>query len=64
MGNTLWSNRHDATLGRNRTKRPKTFKTSEAAHAWAKKHGISKYDVENMRPASTKYHKFRVVAQK
>lgn len=63
MGNTLWSNRHDATLGRNRTKRPKTFKTSEAAHAWAKKQGISKYVVENMRPASTKHKKFRVVKE-
>lgn len=63
MGNTLWSNRHDATLGRNRTKRPKTFKTSEAAHAWAKKQGISKYAVQNMHPSRTKYHKFRVVAQ-
>lgn len=26
--------------GRNRKKRPKTFKTEESAHAWALKHGL------------------------
>lgn len=63
MSNTLWSNRHDATLGRNRAKRPKTFKTEASANAWAKKQGIAKYTVQNMHPASTKNKKFRVIAQ-
>ncbi len=64
MGNTLWSNRHDKTIGRNRTKRPKTFKTSEAAHVWAKKQGIKSYDAVDMHPSATTYHKFRVLVKK
>ena len=61
MGTILWSKRHDAVLGRNRAKRPKTFKTEESAITWAKKHNVAKYHVENMHPASMKHKKFRVL---
>ncbi len=61
MGNLLWSKRYNPRLGRNRAKRPKTFKTEEVAHAWAKKQGIKKYHLENLRPHCAKRKKIRVV---
>ncbi len=47
-------------VSRFRKKRPKTFKSVEAAHAWAKANNIKDYTLRNMRPDSAKEKKIRV----
>ncbi len=47
--------------GRDRTKRPKTFKSAEAAKKWAETQKISKYGVVQMRSGLSK--KFKVVSE-
>ncbi len=47
----------------NREGRPKTFKSEEAAKAWAKKNGIEKFTVENLRSSEAKVGKYRIVEQ-
>ncbi|RME78242.1 hypothetical protein D6774_01805 [Candidatus Woesearchaeota archaeon] len=48
-------------ISRHRSKRPKTFKTEEAAHAWAKANGIEKYTLKNLKFDSANSKKIRVV---
>ena len=58
--------RHDRDLRfrktRNKTaSRPKTFKTEEAAHAYAKSQGIKDYSLENLKSSEAKTKKLRIV---
>lgn len=46
--------------GRNRKPRPKTFKSEEAANAWAKKQDYKKYILINLKSAESKTKKIRV----
>ena len=46
---------------RRRKARPKTFKSEEAANAYAKANSIAKYSLENMRLASASEKKVRIV---
>ena len=63
MGSTLYKERYLQRLGRDRKKRPKTFKSAELAKAWAEANGIKSYDLVDLRPAGSKDHKIRVVAK-
>lgn len=47
--------------GRDRKKRPKTFKTADAAKKWAETQKISKYTVKQLRIGLSK--KFKVVLE-
>ena len=47
--------------GRNRTNRPKTFKSEDAAKAWAKDNGIAKFEIEDLSMPSSKTRKLRLV---
>lgn len=47
----------------NRQTRPKTFKSEEAATAWAKANGIEKFSIENLRSSEAKVGKYRIVEQ-
>lgn len=49
---------------RNRAQRPRTFKTEEAANAWAKQKGVSSYRLENMKNEDSKQKKLRIVTVK
>ncbi len=40
MSSLLYSKRHNSRLGRNRRKRPKTYRTEEAAKKAAKEKGL------------------------
>ena len=60
MGSTFYSNRLDQRAGRRRKKRPKTFKSAEAAKKWAEANKISKYDLVNMRAETRKQKKIRL----
>ena len=46
---------------RYRKKRPKTFKSEEAARAWAERQGIKNYKLVNLRSPEAKDKKIRVV---
>lgn len=46
---------------RRRKARPKTFKSEEAAHAYAKAQGLDKYSLENLRLDSAEDKKIRIV---
>ena len=48
---------------RRRKARPKTFKSEEAANAYAKANGIAKYSLENMRLDSASEKKVRIVVE-
>ncbi|RLE45624.1 hypothetical protein DRJ22_03935 [Candidatus Woesearchaeota archaeon] len=48
---------------RPRKKRPKTFKTEEAAKNYAEKHGIKKYKIENIRLLETRKPKYRIILE-
>ncbi len=65
MGNRLMRRQGRETIGKRgtRKKRPKTFKTEEAAHAWAKNKGIPHYDLVNLRGPGSKIKKLRVVVK-
>ena len=45
----------------NRQTRSKTFKSEEAAQAWAKKEGIESFAVENIRSSEATVGKYRIV---
>lgn len=49
--------------GRNRSPRPKTFKTKESAEAWAKEQGYKTFTVENLKNDEAKQAKYRVVVE-
>jgi hypothetical protein len=49
--------------GRHRAPRPKTFKTEEAAKAYAKENGITSFTLENMKCSAASSKKIRI-AQK
>ena len=48
---------------RPKVKRPKTFKTEDSANAYAKKHGIKKYNLVNIRLLESQKPKIRIVAE-
>ena len=48
---------------RYREKRPKTFKTEEAAKKYAEQKGIKSYKLVNLRSSGSKRKKLRIVAQ-
>ena len=52
MGSTLYSKRFDWTNGRDRKKRPKSFKSEDAAKKWAEANKISKYELVDLTPGS------------
>ncbi len=45
----------------NRSARPKTFKTEEQAHEWAKVHEIESYELENLKSSEAQTKKIRIV---
>jgi hypothetical protein len=47
--------------GRNRTVRPKTFKSEESANTWAKANGLKDYSLEDLNMPSSKTRKIRIV---
>ena len=64
MGSTYFTNRIKNLLAKDakgRKKRPKTFKSEEAAKVYAEKHGIKHYELENMKFASSKTKKIRIL---
>jgi hypothetical protein len=63
MGSTLYKERYKQRLGRDRKKRPKTFKSAELAKAWAERNKVKSYELVDLRPAGSKDHKLRVVAK-
>ncbi|MCK5025793.1 MAG: hypothetical protein KAS15_04330 [Nanoarchaeota archaeon] len=46
---------------RRRKARPKTFKSEESAHAYAKANDITKYSLDNIRLGSAENKKIRIV---
>ena len=62
MGSTYFSKRiPERTAVRRPGKRPKTFKTEEAAKAWVDKQGIKNYELVNLKSAEGKTKKIKVV---
>jgi len=55
--------RYSKLRGRERSPRPKTFASEEAAVAWAKAQGYTTFHVENLRSSEAKQGKFRVVVE-
>ncbi len=62
MGSRLFSNRYKYQLGRDRSRRPKTFKTEEAAKQYAEANKIKKYEIKNLKSEASKDKKLVVVA--
>jgi len=62
MGSTFWNKRYGYKIGRNRTRRPKTFSSEATAQEWAKKQGISKFRLHNLRINSEK-KKLKVIPE-
>ena len=50
--------------GRNRKKRPKTFRSSEAAKKWADEKGLKKYELVEMKNPGSKKSKIKVVVER
>lgn len=48
MGSILFSKRYKPEFGRNRKKRPKSFKTEEKAKEYAKKQGIKDFKIKQL----------------
>ena len=46
---------------RRRKARPKTFKSEDAANAYAKAQGIDKYHLENIKPETASVKKIKIV---
>ncbi len=59
MGSTLYTYRWKPKEGRNRKKRPKSFKTEAATKAWAERNKIKDYVIKNS--GTEKYPKYRVI---
>lgn len=49
--------------GRERTGRPKTFKSEEAAKEWAKEQGITNYQLENLKSPESTTKKIRILVE-
>jgi hypothetical protein len=65
MGSTQYSKRvPERTYVRRVRKRPKTFKTEEAAKAYAEKKGIKDYNIVNLKSKESKVKKLKVVPSK
>ena len=47
----------------NRFIRPKTFTNKESADTWAKKHGIDKYSLENLKSEENSKQKLRIIVE-
>jgi len=47
--------------GRNRSKRPRTFKTEQAAQAYAKANKITDFELKNLKSADAKLKKLVIV---
>lgn len=67
MGSTFYKKRifavkHKPKYGRDRNKRPKTFKTEEAAKKWAEENKISKYTLVDLKEGKEE-NKIRVVPE-
>jgi hypothetical protein len=67
MGSTFFKKRlfavkHKPKYGRDRIKRPKTFKSEEAAKKWAESNKIAKYKLVNLKEGK-KEKKIRVVVE-
>ncbi len=64
MSNRLYSKRNKHwkkyEKGRNRKKRPKTFKSKEAVEIYVKKHGIKNYELKNIKFSEEK-PKYKIV---
>jgi hypothetical protein len=52
-----------AKAARGRAKRPKTFKSEDAAKKWAEKQDMKKFHVVNIRNSEASSKKLKVVAQ-
>ena len=68
MGSRYFSRRifhkkHKPRYGRDRLKRPKTFKTNEAAKKWADANKIKKYKLVDLKEGKSDC-KFKVVAER
>jgi len=50
-------------FGRERKKRPKTFKTEKSANEYAKKHNVKSYILENLKSPESKRKKIRIVVK-
>ncbi|MBD3355330.1 hypothetical protein GF361_05080 [Candidatus Woesearchaeota archaeon] len=62
MGSTYFSKRiPERTFKRRPRKRPKTFKTEEAAKRWAEKKGIKDYQLVNIKSPEADKKKIKVV---
>ena len=62
MGSIYYSKRiPERTAVRRKRSRPKTFKTEEAAKAWAEKQGLKKYKLVNLKSSESKTKKIKVV---
>jgi len=63
MGSTFFSKRekYRKTRTRRPRKRPKTFKTEEAAKKWAEKKGIKDYKLVNLKSPEAETKKIKVV---
>ena len=63
MGSTQYSKRvPERTHKRRLRARPKTFKTEEAAKAYAEKKGLKDYKLVNLRSPESKTKKIKVVS--
>ncbi|MBN2881689.1 hypothetical protein JXM83_06590 [Candidatus Woesearchaeota archaeon] len=49
--------------GRNRKPRPKTFKTEDAAKAYAAKEGLKDFVIQNLRNEVSTKNKYRIVSK-
>jgi len=62
MGSIYYSKRIPTRTAVRRTRsRSKTFKTEEAAKAWAEKQGLKKYDLVHLKSTGSKIKKIKVV---
>lgn len=55
MGSTFYHKRYQPPIGRNRKRRPKSFKTEEQARKYAEELGVEDYKIEMLQE-----RKFRV----
>jgi hypothetical protein len=59
MSSHLYINRWKPKEGRNRAKRPKSFKTTEGAKVWAEKTKLKDYEVVNF--GTEKHPKYKAL---
>jgi hypothetical protein len=64
MGSTYFSKRiPERTPVRRERARPKTFKTEEAAKAWAEKQGLKDYKIVNLKSSESKEKKLKIISK-